>query len=177
LRNWEDLMVALLSIKPEFVEKIFSGNKWFEYRKVIFKKNVKKIVVYSTMPVGMIVGKFSIEDIIEASPKEIWDLTKKYSGVNKAFYNKYFEGRSKGFAIKIGKTTRYEALLDPRTLFNSFVAPQSFCYLSKKSSKMINKYQLARSADSTNSTINSSKELGIKIVNDTFQYSNLLKAI
>lgn len=170
-------MVALLSIKPEFVEKIFTGNKWFEYRKVIFKKNVKKIVVYSTMPVGMIVGEFSIEEVIEGSPKKIWDLTKKYSGVDKTFYNKYFEGRSKGFAIKIKKTTRYETPVDPRIIFNSFAAPQSFCYLSKKSSRMINKYQLARSVNSTTTTINCSKELGNKIVNDTFQYSNLRMAI
>ena len=30
-------MKVLLSIKPEFVEKIFSGEKRFEYRKNIFK--------------------------------------------------------------------------------------------------------------------------------------------
>ena len=31
-------MKVLLSIKPEFVEKIFSGEKRFEYRKFAFKK-------------------------------------------------------------------------------------------------------------------------------------------
>lgn len=35
-------MTALLSIKPEFAEAIFDGRKKFEFRKVIFKKNVKK---------------------------------------------------------------------------------------------------------------------------------------
>ena len=52
-------MKVLLSIKPEFVEKIFSGEKRFEYRKSIFKQqNIDTIVIYSTMPVGMIVGEF-----------------------------------------------------------------------------------------------------------------------
>ena len=45
-------MKALLSIKPEFAEAIFNGKKRFEYRKVIFKKEVKYIQVYVTKTVG-----------------------------------------------------------------------------------------------------------------------------
>jgi len=49
-------MKILLSIKPEFVEEIFSGRKKFEYRKAIFtNKKVTSVIVYSTMPVGKIV--------------------------------------------------------------------------------------------------------------------------
>ena len=33
-------MKILLSIKPEYAHKIFSGEKKFEYRKIIFKKNI-----------------------------------------------------------------------------------------------------------------------------------------
>ena len=55
-------MKILLSIKPEFVEEIFSGRKKFEYRKAIFtNKKVTSVIVYSTMPVGKIVGEFTIE--------------------------------------------------------------------------------------------------------------------
>ena len=55
-------MKILLSIKPEFVEEIFSGRKKFEYRKAIFtNKKVTSAIVYSTMPVGKIVGEFTIE--------------------------------------------------------------------------------------------------------------------
>lgn len=46
-------MRVLLSIKPEFVEKIFSGEKLYEYRKAAFKnEGISSIVIYSTMPVG-----------------------------------------------------------------------------------------------------------------------------
>ena len=39
-------MTVLLSIKPEFAEKIFNGTKKFEFRKSIFKNtDVKKVVV------------------------------------------------------------------------------------------------------------------------------------
>ena len=44
-------MKVLLSIKPEFVEAIFSGEKLYEYRKAIFKKNVTTVVIYATKPV------------------------------------------------------------------------------------------------------------------------------
>lgn len=57
-------MKVLLSIKPEFVQEIFTGKKKYEYRKVIFTRSVDKVVVYSTKPVGMIVGEFTVENIL-----------------------------------------------------------------------------------------------------------------
>ena len=43
-------MKVLLSIKPEFANKIFEGTKRFEFRKSIFKKEVKTVVVYASSP-------------------------------------------------------------------------------------------------------------------------------
>ena len=55
-------MKILLSIKPEFVEEIFSGRKKFEYRKAIFtNKKVTSVIVYSTMPVGKIVASLPLK--------------------------------------------------------------------------------------------------------------------
>ena len=54
-------MKVLLSIKPQFVEEIFAGKKRFEYRKAIFSKDVDSVVIYSTKPVGKIVGEFTIK--------------------------------------------------------------------------------------------------------------------
>ena len=50
-------MKALLSIKPEYVEKIISGEKEYEYRKRIFKQKIKSVIIYCTMPVGEIIGE------------------------------------------------------------------------------------------------------------------------
>ena len=38
-------MKVLLSIKPEFVQEIFTGKKKYEYRKAIFTRSVDKVVV------------------------------------------------------------------------------------------------------------------------------------
>jgi predicted transcriptional regulator len=123
-------MKVLLSIKPQFVEKIFSGEKRFEYRKVVFaRQNIKTIVVYATMPVGKIVGEFSIDAIWENSPDALWKATKDFSGIDKHFFDDYFRGRGKAFAIKIHKATLYEQPIDPYKGTDKFTPPQSFSYL------------------------------------------------
>ena len=126
-------MIVLLSIKPEFVHKISSGKKKYEYRKAIYRKrDIKKILIYSTKPVGMIVGEFYVNDIIEEHPNKIWQKTKEYSGVKKSFYDNYFKGRKKGYAIKIGEKNFYQNPINPYELFDSFTPPQSFLYISDK---------------------------------------------
>ena len=110
-------MKILLSIKPEFVEEIFSGRKKFEYRKAIFtNKKVTSVIVYSTMPVGKIVGEFTIEEVLVDEPQSIWRKTRKFSGITK-------------YAIKVGTLLPYEKPIDPYEKWDSFVAPQSFRYI------------------------------------------------
>lgn len=130
-------MVALLSIKPKYVEKIFSDEKLYEYRKVIFRKKVEKVIVYSTMPVGMIVGEFDIDSVLFDCPTELWNKTKNSSGVEETFFQEYFQGKEKGYAIKIGNKKKYDEPINPRDLFDSFIAPQSFVYLSEYEGKFV----------------------------------------
>ena len=125
-------MKILLSIKPEFVEQIFNGNKRFEYRKNIFsKKEVHSVIIYSTMPVGMIVGEFEISKILEDTPEKIWEDTEEQSGITKSFYDSYFENRDKAYALKIGKLKIYKAPINPYKIFDNFIPPQSFRYLQE----------------------------------------------
>lgn len=122
-------MKALLSIKPEFAEAIFSGKKKFEYRKVIFRQKVKQIQVYVTKPTGKIIGEFEIDEIIKDNPNNIWERTKNNSGVKKNFYMEYFKGRDIGYAIKIKNVTKYKEPLCPYSMDTNFIAPQSFKYI------------------------------------------------
>ena len=122
-------MRVLLSIKPEYAKKIFSGEKKFEYRKRAFKNNeVNTVVVYSTMPVGRIIGEFYIKQIHQDSPESIWRKTKRYSGVDESFFNKYYDGRDLAFAIEVDSLVLYEKDIDPKEKIANFTAPQSFMY-------------------------------------------------
>ena len=57
----------LLSIKPEFADKIMSGKKKFEYRTHVPSRPINTIVIYSTFPVGKIIGEVEVIDTISRS--------------------------------------------------------------------------------------------------------------
>ncbi len=43
---------ALLSIRPQYADAIFRGEKRFEFRRAMFRKEVDVVVVYTTSPVS-----------------------------------------------------------------------------------------------------------------------------
>ena len=122
-------MKVLLSVKPEFVEKIFAGTKKYEFRKSLFKRRgVKYVVIYASAPIKRVVGEFEIDDILSDGVDVVWDKTKKHSGITKAFYKSYFQNRKIANAIKIGHIRKYEKARQLSD-YNIQQAPQSFCYI------------------------------------------------
>ena len=94
-------MKVLLSIKPEFANKIFEGTKRFEFRKSIFKKEVKTVVVYASSPLQQVIGEFEVERILHLELDTLWDMTHKESGISENFFYKYFERRLQSFTTSI----------------------------------------------------------------------------
>ncbi|CAM2913236.1 ASCH domain-containing protein [Paenibacillus sediminis] len=122
-------MNVLLSIKPEFVNKIFSGDKKYEYRKTIFKrKDINKVVVYATAPVSRVVGEFEIESVLFDDVNSLWEVTKAYSGIDEQFFFEYFTEKEKGYAIKIKSYKKYQRSMKLGEVYYS-VPPQSFAYI------------------------------------------------
>ena len=121
-------MNILLSIKPEFVKKILSHEKLYEFRKSIFKQKVERIYIYSTYPVKKIVGYFEVTDIICGSPEELWELFSDVSGICENEFFKYYLDVEEGFAIKIDNLVIFDEFID-MNMFDEFKAPQSFCYV------------------------------------------------
>ena len=121
-------MIILLSIKPEFVNKIISGEKKYEYRRIIPTKNIDKVVIYETAPSSKVVGEFEVSDIISGKLSEVWHKTSDYSGITSQFYYDYFKGKNKAYAYKIKDLKVYE---EPKTLEDIGIksAPQSFIYI------------------------------------------------
>jgi|SRR5690554_1623492 len=131
-------MKVLLSIKPEYAEKILSGDKKYEFRKTLFKNPlVKTVVIYATMPVGEVVGEFDFEEVLSGSPTTIWSKTRTHSGITRGFFNSYFEGKSKAHAIKVKSVRRYKTPKKLKDILPSGAAPQSFCYLYEGVSRVL----------------------------------------
>lgn len=122
-------MKVLLSIKPDFAERIFNGSKKYEFRKAIFKNpDVKTVIVYASSPVQQVIGEFEIETILCDAPENLWQATREHSGISEDFFFNYFSERNVGFAIKVKNTQRYQNPKCLRTTYN-INPPQSFCYV------------------------------------------------
>ncbi len=119
---------VLLSIKPEFADRIFDGTKGFEYRRAIFKLPVSKVVVYSSSPEKLVIGEFVVEEVIYDELEALWRNTEHASGITEEHFYSYFANKAKGYAIKIGTALRYD---EPKLLEQVYSAtpPQSFAYL------------------------------------------------
>ena len=123
-------MKVLLSIKPEFADKIFSGEKTFEFRKSIYKdKSVKTIVVYATQPIGRLVGEFDVAEIVSAPPERLWEITSEGAGISRQFFESYFDGRDRAFALQIENVIQYPEPVRPHEIIENFVPPQSYMYV------------------------------------------------
>ena len=123
------MKAVLLSIKPEFAHKIFDGTKKYEFRKQIFKdSSIKKVIVYSSSPEQKVIGEFTIDDILNDTPSDLWLQTRVYSGITQAFYEEDFRGRKKAYAIKVASTKLYEQKKNLSD-FDIIYPPQSFAYV------------------------------------------------
>ena len=123
-------MKVLLSIKPEFVEKIFSGEKRYEFRRAIFKRpQISVVVVYASTPIQKVVGEFTISDILCDNVSSLWLKTRRHSGITEELFFKYFKNKNQGFAIGINRVRKYRS---PLSLWKDFrmLPPQSYAYLS-----------------------------------------------
>lgn len=122
-------MRVLLSIKPKYAEKIFSGVKRYEFRKQAFKKTVDVVVLYATKPVGKIVGEFRLKSILQGSPDEIWQKTAQFSGISRDFFDRYYKNHKRAYALEIEHPVQYKRPVKPLEFMADFTAPQTYRYI------------------------------------------------
>ena len=122
------MCAILLSINPIHVENIMNGTKRYEFRKKACKRHVDKILIYSTNPIMRVVGEAVVEDVLIDSPEVIWEKTEEKSGIDKSFFNQYYENRDQAVAYKLKNVVKYAS---PKELkeYGISNAPQSFQYI------------------------------------------------
>lgn len=122
------MSTILLSIKPKYSKLIFDGSKKFEFRKIIAKKEVDKIIVYSSSPDKMIVGEAYVTGIVSMQKEDLWEFTKQYAGITEDEFFSYFDKNEVGHAYQLGKVEKYKNSKQLKD-FGVDKAPQSFIYL------------------------------------------------
>lgn len=122
------MKAILLSIKPEYVDRILAGTKKYEYRKRLARSNSSVLLIYSTYPIMKVVAKVEILGTICAAPSTLWKQTKSNAGISRKKYREYFHGCKIACAYELGKVEIFDP---PRDLsdYNVIFAPQSFLYV------------------------------------------------
>lgn len=134
--------VLFVSIKPRFAEKILSGEKSVELRRVrpAAARVGTLVVIYASSPVCQVVGTGRVKAIEEASPTAIWERHKKRLGLPRSEYREYFAGVSHAVGILLEEVLALRSavpLASLRVRLAGFEPPQSFRYLDAESTRLL----------------------------------------
>lgn len=125
------MRVIVLSIHSSFADKIYSGEKRFEYRKRLASNSVDYLVLYETKPVAAITGFVEVVGKLSGSKKELWNATKRDAGITRAFFYDYFsESKCGACAYHLGKVFKTNSPMSLSDIGLSS-APQSFRYIDE----------------------------------------------
>ena len=118
----------VLPIAPEFVQKILCGEKKYEYRKIMCKREIKKIYFYATAPLKSIVGEAEVVEKVVMNKAELWERTKDNSGITYEHFCEYFKGKDTASAYALGRVKKYDTPIKLEEI-NIFYVPQSYVYI------------------------------------------------
>lgn len=157
--NSKKPQVLLLSIKPQFVQKILDGQKTVELRKVKPQLTTEDfILIYESSPSKCLIGWFEVKEIIYEKPQTLWKKVKNDAGVTKEEFNTYYQKSMMGVAIRIEDKHTIKIPLDKvREKWTTFRPPQSFHYLKEKEisiAEEITNYSLTTSQPLSQVTVN-----------------------
>ena len=116
----------LISIKPIYVELIKRKKKKYEFRKRKIKQ-VDNVYVYETNPTKKITLIIKFGKYLEGSPKEIWEICRKHSGIKKKEFFEYYKDKQKAYAYEIIEVK--EVNIELSEITKRKFPPQSFYYI------------------------------------------------
>lgn len=122
------MSTILLSIKPEYANKILSGTKKYEFRKHLAQGDINKIIIYATSPEMKIIGEVEVLGTLSMKKTPLWEKTKSEAGISREKYREYFRDSNIANAYVLGKAIKYDEYKSLND-FGISQAPQSFVYI------------------------------------------------
>lgn len=134
--------ILMLSIKQEYANMIFEGDKQVELRRVRPRhlENGDLILVYVTSPEQALVGVLEVEKVIEMSLDELWKTVKDKAGITHETFTKYYRNSATGFGIFLKNRFSFESpikLEQLRKEWSNFRPPQCYYYLKAEEFNII----------------------------------------
>lgn len=124
-----------IAVKPEYANKLISGKKDIELRKM--RPHVKQgdyVIIYASAPVKAVLGFGKIKQIIECNPESMWERYSNRLGINKQSYFSYYNGYHKAIGIEFDmiKSVSPIRLEDLRKVDPNFQPPQIYRYVTNE---------------------------------------------
>lgn len=126
---------VVLSIRPQYSDKIMEGRKTVELRRrfPVSAPGGTLAYIYSTSPVRAMVGVAEIKDVLKLPVQQIWSEFEDTAFIERKDFDSYFQGLEFGFALlfdDVKPFSRPVPLIELREKFG-FEPPQSFLYASR----------------------------------------------
>lgn len=124
----QDKHIKALSIKQVYAERIIAGTKKIELRKRPIGMELGDLVLlYETIPDSIIKGGFIADKTISLSPSKMWKQYHQIMGVDKEFYDVYFENCEFAYGTLIHQSFSFTtlSLKQIQKLCPGFVPPQA----------------------------------------------------
>ena len=127
--------ILLLSIRPEYANKIFDRTKTVELRRIRPRllNEGDRVVVYVSSPQQAVVGSFKVDNIVEKPVTELWEEVEKIAGISHEEFYDYYQGVKLGVGIFLKDIHRFSQPVELHRLRNklpNLKPPQSFRYLT-----------------------------------------------
>lgn len=127
---------VVFSIKPEYSQKIVTGEKTIELRRrfPISVPAGTTALIYETSPTRALSGIAEIGKVYRFSPTEIWKNFRDQACITRKDFDAYFDGINFAFAIELRHGRPLQRPLELNELRErfGFEPPQSFLYATQR---------------------------------------------
>lgn len=127
------MTAVVISIKPQFVDRILAGQKTVELRKASARiQPGTRALIYATSPRCAVVGEAVIRRRHQLPLDELWRQFGAQAAVSEDTFHDYYAGSTEGVAFELRGVTRYAEpvpLAELRRLGDGFRPPQSYMRL------------------------------------------------
>ena len=129
----------LMSVKPEFAERIMWRKKTVEVRRKFSTRWINhRINIYASAPVMSLMGEARIAGVVLNKPEAIWDRFQNQIGCSREEFDAYAAGTDELYAIELDDVRPYRDRLPlvqiSRWVNESLTPPQSYFTLEKNKS-------------------------------------------
>lgn len=125
--------ILLLSIRPQYADKIFRGIKEVELRRTRPRLcGGDLVIVYASSPRKALIGAFEVQRVIQKPLEDLWKEVQEKAGISYQDFCSYYEGLSVGCGIFLNKACYFHepvSLERLRQEWDDFRPPQSYRYL------------------------------------------------